>query len=377
MKQVISAEPIQRPQQVNHITRRRRAEYHSETAKSRFNLVIPLAKLNHRLHDEMSTSAGPEFPSPKPAGSVVLCNIGRAGDTILRNSILDSVYRTYAEVTYICGRGNIELIRSDPRHHRVHLFRNGLAGFARTLKTAWRRRYDAYIDLKDHDSSTSLLLARLFRARSKTGVNRPRNRPFQQDTNGVWVPGEHKVDVMKRIARAAGLNMGDFRPSLVCAPDSIDWFSQTIQGVEPFILVNISATHPNRMWQPDKWSEFLQMVGLPPRPILLNALPEHRDQALEICNSVKTCQLIRARHFMDVAVAVARASLVLTVNTGVLHACSALDTPIVLLANGPTELREFAPLSAKQLVIEATAPRLLPDLSAREVIEAATGRLPL
>lgn len=377
MKQVISAEPIQRSQQVNHITGRGKAEHHSETPEYRFKLVIRRTKPDPRLRILMSMSE-PSDPTPSPpAGSVVLCNVGRAGDTILRNSILDSAYRTYSEVTYLCGRGNVELIRSDPRHHKVHLFRNGLPGFVRTLGIAWRNRYDAYIDLKDHDSSTSLLLARLFRARLKTGVNRRRNCPFHRDTNGVWVPGEHKVEVMKRIARAAGLNLGNFRPSLVCAPDSIQWFDQNCPADEKFILLNISATHPNRMWQPSRWIEFLRSVGLPSWPILVNSLPEHREQATEICGAVERCRMIQPRHFMDVVAAVARASLVLTVNTGVLHACSALDKPIVLLANGPVELREFAPLSTRQLVIEATAPRLLPDLTAREVVAATAGRLPL
>lgn len=313
----------------------------------------------------------------RPAGSVVLCNIGRAGDTILRNSILDSVYRTYSEVTYVCGRGNVELVRSDPRHRHVLLFRNSPAGFARILKSAWSRRHDAYIDLKDHDSSVSLLLARLFRARCKTGVNRPRNRPFQRDTNGVWVPGEHKVEVMKRIARAAGLNMGEFRPSLVCAPDSVQWFDRNHGTIGKFILLNISATHPNRMWQSAKWIEYLQNIDLPSWPILVNALPAHRDQAEEICVAVPNARRIEPRQFMDVVAVVAKAALVVTVNTGVMHACSALDVPIVVLVNGPTEIREFAPLSTRQLVVEATWPKILPDLPVREAIEATIGRLPL
>src|SRR3989442_5858155 len=102
---------------------------------------------------------------------LILCNIGRLGDTILSNSILDSAFRTYATVDYLCGRHNAELLRSDSRLNQVTVLRNSLAGFAALAKAALRRRYDGFIGLKDCYSSTNLILARLFCSRVKTGWN--------------------------------------------------------------------------------------------------------------------------------------------------------------------------------------------------------------
>ena len=214
--------------------------------------------------------------SHHPTGRVLLCNIGRVGDTILRNSILDSVFRTYAAVDYLCGPGNFDVVRSDPRMDRVILLRNQPGHFLSLFKQALRQRYEGYIDLKDHDSSTSLLIARLFRCGNKTGVNRPRNRPFHHDTRGVWVPGLHKVEVMKLIAGKAGLIPGEFRPALVCPPEAAAWFRAHHPQAGPFILLNISATHPNRTWQAEKWIQFLREVALPAWPIVVNAVPADR-----------------------------------------------------------------------------------------------------
>lgn len=325
----------------------------------------------------MNTDHASDSNTPKSAGRVVLCNIGRAGDTILRNSILDSVYRTYAEVTYICGRGNVDLIRSDPRHRTVLLFRNSPAGFLRVLRRAWFSRHDAYIDLKDHDSSVSLMLARLFRADAKTGVNRPNNRPFDRDTRAANRPGDHKVEIMRRIACIARLRLGQFRPSVVCPPDSTSWFQKVFPAPVPFHLLNVSATHPNRMWQAEKWIEYLCSIDRPAVPLLVNAVPADRGVVERICATVPLARRIEPRQFMDVVAAVARAKLVITVNTGVLHICSALDVPVVVLANGPAEIREFAPLSSRQLIIQADSPRVLADLSASEAISSTTGRLPI
>src|SRR6478609_5252242 len=54
-----------------------------------------------------------------PKGRLMLCNIGRVGDTILSNSILDAAFRTYATVDYLCGKGNERILRSDSRLNQV------------------------------------------------------------------------------------------------------------------------------------------------------------------------------------------------------------------------------------------------------------------
>src|SRR5437879_10017633 len=80
---------------------------------------------------------------------LMLCNISRLGDTILSNSILDSAFRTYATVDYLCGKHNVELLRSDSRLNQITLSSNSLAGFVAVAKAALRRRFDGFIGLKD------------------------------------------------------------------------------------------------------------------------------------------------------------------------------------------------------------------------------------
>src|SRR2546425_10056464 len=156
-------------------------------------------------------------------GRLMLCNIGRLGDTILSNSILDAAFRTYATVDYLCGKHNAELLHSDGRFNRVTVLRNSLAGFA-DLAKALLRRYDGFIGLKDCYSSTNLMLARLFRSRVKTGWNSDRFRPFDRDVRSISAPDTHKVDMMRRIGELAGVNPGEYKPSLGLAPELITRF---------------------------------------------------------------------------------------------------------------------------------------------------------
>jgi len=59
--------------------------------------------------------------------------------------------------------------------------RSSMSALARSLKTALRNHYDGFIDLKNHRSWTSLLIARLFRSRVKTGWNSDHFKPFHRD----------------------------------------------------------------------------------------------------------------------------------------------------------------------------------------------------
>ncbi len=297
----------------------------------------------------------------------MICNIGRIGDTILSNSILDSAFRTYATVDYLGGRHNEELLRNDSRLNQVTVLRNSFAGFVALAKAALRR-YDGFIGLKDCYSSTNLFLARLFRSRLKIGWNGDRFRPFDRDVRSVAAPPTHKVDMMRRIGELAGLQPGEYKPCLVLAPDSITWFRQNHEWDKPFIFLNLSATHFDRTWPVEKWAEYVQGCGLAQKTILVNGLPRDQPMVQQLCQKLPGAAAFQPRRFMDVAAALADARLVLTVDTGVVHACSALDKPIVALYREGASGIRIGPLSTWQLVIQAPAGGIVPDIDPQQAI---------
>src|ERR1700739_4106227 len=129
----------------------------------------------------MMENQNPIRPAARFKGRLMLCNIGRVGDTILRNFILDAVFRTYSSVDYLCGPHNADVIRSDPRLDRITVVQNSFSGFAALLKAAASGRYDGFIELKDHWSWTSVLIAQLFRSRVKIGWNKDGFKPYHRD----------------------------------------------------------------------------------------------------------------------------------------------------------------------------------------------------
>lgn len=305
-----------------------------------------------------------------PTGSLLLCNIGRVGDTILRNSILDSAFRTYATVDYICGRHNADCVSSDSRLNRVIVFDNSAAAFIGLLKTVCGRRYDAYIDLKDHRSSTSMIIAQLVRSRMKTGANGKYFRPFRRNVNIKYPETNrwHMVENMRWVGQLAGLQPGDYKPSLILAKDAIAWFRSKYTWERPYILLNISATAAGRWWPVSNWARYVRGLGLADQPILVNGLPKDQDKVQELCRELPGAVAFQPKCFMDVAVAVADAQLVLTVDTGIVHACSALDKPVVALFCVGKSATEFAPLSTWRLMIRPQTGRIVSDIDPDQAI---------
>jgi ADP-heptose:LPS heptosyltransferase len=309
------------------------------------------------------------YPSPATSGRLMILNIGRIGDTILRNSILDSACRTFAEVDYICGKHNAELLRSDSRLSRVTVFRNSPKGFASLMRAALRRRYDGFIDLKSHPSSISLILARLFRSRVKTGCNHDRFQPFDRDVRSVNAPALHMLETMRRIGRLAGLTAGDYKPSIVLPPEAGQWFRQNYPAFDqPFIFLNISATSPERVWPVENWARYVRGCGLANKSILISGLPKDQEQVRRLVRELPGTVAFQPKGFMHVAAAIKAAQLVLTVDTGIVHACSALDKPLVAFYSKNDMPTTYQALSTWRLVIRPQTGRIVPDIDPAQAI---------
>ncbi len=182
------------------------------------------------------------------------------------------------------------------------------------------------------------------------------------------VPGLHVLELTQRIGQMAGLVQGEYKPSLFLPPDSIEWFRQNYATFNrPFIFLNISANH-TRFWPLKNWAQYVRGCGLAEKPILISGLPQDQERVRELCRELPGTVAFQPRCFMDVVAAVNDARLVLTVETGVVHACSALDKPIVAFYSMSEHLVGFKPLSTWQLVIHPQS-GYVPDINPDEAIE--------
>jgi heptosyltransferase-2 len=323
-----------------------------------------------------------DFPGQENGGGnrfnrLLILNIGRVGDTILSNAILDSAFGTYARVDYLCGKNNAPIVQSDSRFNKVIIWDNSLAGFARILKAALQCRYDALIGLKDSRSRTNLLLAALFRGTIKTGWNGTSFEPFDQDIKAVCQRTIHRVEMMRRIGQLAGLEGGVYEPSLVVPAQATLWFKRHYANERRFIFLNVSATDSRRMWPVEHWVDYVQGCGFGDETIFVNGLPKHQPIVKQLCKSLRGAVAFQPRGFLDVAAAITEARLVLTVDTGVVHACSALNRPIVALFCAGSSGVELGPLSERRLMIQPVSGRYVTDIDPKDAIGQTLAALPV
>jgi len=123
---------------------------------------------------------------------------------------------------------------------------------------------------------------------------------------------------MRLIGQLAGL-----QPAITnrawSAPDSITWFRRKLRVGKTFHFSQLSATNATRIWPVEKWAEYVQGCGLCGKTILVNGLPKDQPMVQRLCQKLPGAVAFHER-IMDVAAALADAQLVLTVDTGVVHA---------------------------------------------------------
>jgi len=213
------------------------------------------------------------------------------------------------------------------------------------------------------------MLAQMFSSKVKTGWNSDKFRPFHRDIRTIPRGERHQVESMSRIGEFAGLQQGEYKPSLFLDSDSEAWFRANYAWNKQFVLINVSATHPNRMWPEEKWAQYVQGCGLGNESILINGVPGHQSIVQKLCQKFPKAVALRPRHFNDVAAAVAGARLVVSVDTGVVHACSALNKPVVAFYCGDRYSVLNGPLSTRKLIIQAPPGCVVPDIDPRQAIE--------
>jgi ADP-heptose:LPS heptosyltransferase len=308
---------------------------------------------------------------------MLMLSIGRIGDTILSNAILDSAFKTYDRVDYVCGKHNASIVQNDSRFNQILTWDNSLAGFARILKAALQARYDGLVALKDSRSRTDLLFAALFRSTVRTGWNGTAWKPFDRDVRAIYKRTIHRVEMMREVGQLAGLKGGVYKASLVVPAEAKVWFKRNYGGKGPFILLNVSATDSRRMWPTEHWAAYIQGCGFGDETILVNGLPEHERVVGQLCKSQRAAVAFQPRGFLDVAAAIAEARLVLTVDTGVVHACSALNRPIVALFCAGSSGVERGPLSERRLLIQPSSGGQVPDIDPKDAIARTLRTFPV
>jgi ADP-heptose:LPS heptosyltransferase len=306
--------------------------------------------------------------------SIALLQLGRLGDMILTTPLFDALKRVYpdTQLTVIADEATEIIVENHPSVDTVIQFRRGFLLMPGMVRRLFQKRYDLYIDPKDHRSTTSRFIAELVRAERK--MVHPSN--IGSDRSAIPLPPiespVHYTDLMLAPLRhlAPGKAFAR-RPSIHIPPKILAKIDERINpGDAGMVTVNISAGHSSRYWEPKKWEQLIASISAHHNIGVISS-PADRALADDICTTRSRTRTVPTTSILEAAAVVARSVAVVSPDTSIIHLASAFNKPTVGLYP-PIEWNavRFAPLSERHRVVMAPTDGSVADIEVEQVVTA-------
>ncbi|HVZ41431.1 MAG TPA: glycosyltransferase family 9 protein [Candidatus Kapabacteria bacterium] len=307
--------------------------------------------------------------------TIALFQPGRLGDMILTTPLFHALKTQFpaTHLTVIASEASALIPSSQNVVDRVITLPGGLLRQIPFLASTLRATaFDLYIDIKDHRSTTSRLVAEIVHAHRMIGHRTAIGSHAGGSELPVPLPPGHYVDSalapMELLAPGCRFSR---RPTLeipTAAYRAVD--EQLDPGEHGMVAINISAGDPSRYWTPEKWRALIGELSRRFNVVVL-AAPDDRELADEICTTRRTARTVRTDSILEAAAVVDRARVVISPDTSIVHIASARNRPCVgLYPPGNENAARFAPLSDRHRVLMPAQEETLAAIPLEAVYEA-------
>jgi lipopolysaccharide heptosyltransferase I len=329
------------------------------------------------------------------ARRILVVRLGAMGDIVHALPLLASLRGRWpgARVDWLVDRRHLAILDLVPGVAEVITIDTrrftGDAGWPGVVRRLRRARYDVVIDAQGLIKSA--LLARLSGAPVVVGFSSAHARERLAGwlySVAVRPDAPHVVDRGLALAVAAGVTR-PVRQFDLTVPDPSPAILQILAMLDRFVVLNPGAAWPNKRWPADRFgavaARLHELRGL---RSLVTWGPGEEALALDVVARADAAAILApATSLADLVGLLARASLVISGDTGPLHLAAALGTPTVGIF-GPTDPWRNGPWAPSDEALSrhdrctcshkrrCTASRwCLSDLAVTEVAQAAERRL--
>ena len=266
-----------------------------------------------------------------------------------------------AEIDVLASRRNFNVIQNNPRLNRIIVYEKSPLKFLKSIKEIRQKEYDYLIDPKDHYSRESRILARYVKAKKKIGFN-----PDGMALYDISIPsdkdnaGLHCIQRFINSLKSLSISISGsiHKPELFTTTDSDEYVRRFLNehNLNSFILINISATSEDRMFSIPKWIDILADYKTQKNLVIIFA-PDEKVAAQQISELLPNLILFSTRSINDVISITKKASMLITVDTALVHFASAFNTPILSFHVGNEEqVKKYYPLSDVAIVMKSSSP---------------------
>ncbi|MBE2188607.1 MAG: glycosyltransferase family 9 protein [Desulfobulbaceae bacterium] len=289
----------------------------------------------------------------------MVVQLGRIGDLILLTPMFEVLKEQYsAEVTLLVGPSNYSIIKGHPAVDKVIVLDKAPHKLTPTMVQLLIKRFDVWLDPRDHFSTEGRLLAKIGRAKMKIGFN-PQSKKSVFTHN---ISNEnrylHQVQVGLNALQPLGYELSNEipRPTLPVNSNSEQKIEEFIGNQEnKFTLLNISASKDDKMWHEDLWVKFINTQSKQIGELVICHAPNHTGMANSIVSKlVGNVKVYCSPEISDIVSLIKRAELLISPDTSLVHIAAAFNIPVLALYSGLDDFyTKFCPLSEIQISVRA------------------------
>ena len=286
---------------------------------------------------------------------IVLVKTAAIGDTILLSAVVDEIKQQYtnSHVTVICSNDNLPMVRLLCGVDDIFVFRMNqpVQSF---LKLCALQKFDLLLDFGPWPRINAIIS---WMVRANYTVGFKRSHMYRHYAYDKWVEHLdtlHEMDNYRNILQGAGIQPAGRLPHFEASGGA------PIEH-RPYVVFHQypgGSMEKQRKWPEARWVELGQWLHQKYRiRIMLSGAPSDRAAAEHMES------LFRERGIPAESIAgvyslgemidvLAKAELVISVNTGIMHLAAAVRVPLIALHGATSELR-WGPLSDRVVVVKS------------------------
>jgi predicted lipopolysaccharide heptosyltransferase III len=306
--------------------------------------------------------------------NVLLIQLKRIGDLILTVPAIAAVRKHFPEahLTLIAAHGSRELLPAIPGVDRTYVARGRVSDVPQWFQIG-SARFEYCLDFSRTDRSA--FLSWLSGAKARITYDTVRKEPIRQLSYNEFIPSRvrsvHTVD--HHLALLAPLVGHDVSPEIhlvlpMAAQERAEQIIATEHLEDGFIVIHPGSARAEKFWVARRWAEVVN--GFQKRmPVVVTGGRSvmERLHIAEIKSQLEQplIDLSGQLDLLTLAALLARARLLVTIDSAPMHLAAALGTPQLALF-GPTNPFHWRPRAAPALVLRGAGPGPLRDFEPRQ-----------
>ena len=272
------------------------------------------------------------------------------GDTVLLSGIIQDLKDSIPDVsvTIFTGDNNYEMAKIIAEFYKAKAIKLPVKNPVKAVRIIKNFQFDVFFDFGQW-SRLEAFFSYFANASLKVGFKTPRqHRHFVYDISVLHRSDVHEIDNYRALLKAIGI-IGKAQPSLPV---------QTLQKKKMVVVHMFPGGVKSYLkeWPPEYWIKVVNYITEKGYKVLLTGGKSDRERALELKKKCQHGELIEVGagelSLKDTINRLSESTLLITVNTGIMHIASAIGLNMIAL-HGPTSVKRWGPLNKNAISIQS------------------------